>query len=43
MSWSTRLISLEIGAGFSIFDSISFLLKLKFLLKKKDILKDFKT
>ena len=43
MSWSTKFISLKLCVGFSIFDSVSPLLKLLFLLNKKHILFDFKT
>ena len=41
MSWSTRFISLKVCVGFSIFDSVSFLLKFIFLFKKKHELFDF--
>ena len=34
MSWSTRLVSLKLCVGFPIFDSVSFLPKLIFLLNK---------
>ena len=34
MSWSTRFVSLELPQGFSIFDSVSFLLKFIFLFNK---------
>ena len=34
MSWSTRLISLKLCVGFSIFDSVLFLLKFVFLFNK---------
>ena len=34
MSWSTRLFSLNMFVGFSIFDLVSFLLKFKFLFNK---------
>ena len=42
-SISTRCDSLELCAGFSIFDSISFLLKLAFFFNKIHGLYDFKT
>ena len=42
MSWSTRLISLKLCVGFSIFDSVSFLLKFIFLFNKMHGLFDFK-
>ena len=35
MSWSTRFVSLKLCVGFSIFDSVSFLLKFIFLFNKK--------
>ena len=34
MSWSTRFVSLKLGLGFSIFDSVPFLLKFIFLFNK---------
>ena len=43
MSWSTRFISLKLCVGFSIFDSVSFLLKFIFLFNKMHGLFDFKT
>ena len=43
MSWSTRFISLNLCVGFSISDSISFLLKYIFLFHKTHGLFDFKT
>ena len=42
MSWSTRFVSLKLCVGFSIFDSVSFLLKFIFLFSKKHGLFDFK-
>ena len=42
MSWSTRLVSVELCVGFFIFDSIPFLLKFIFLLNKMQRLFDFK-
>ena len=42
-SWSTWFISLKLCVGFSIFDSVSFLLKFIFLFNKKHGLFDFKT
>ena len=41
-SWSTRAISLKLCVGFSIFDSVSFLLNVIFLLNKKHTLFDLK-
>ena len=38
MSWSTRFLSIKLCIGFSIFDSVSFLLKFKFLFKCMDFL-----
>ena len=43
MSWSTKFIFLELCVGFSIFDSVVFLLKFIFLFNKKHGLFDFKT
>ena len=43
MSWSTRLFFIKLCVGFSIFNSISFLLKFSFLLIKMHGLFDFKT
>ena len=43
MSWSTRFVSLKLCMGFSIFDSVSFLLKFIFLFNKMHRLFDFKT
>ena len=43
MSWNTRFISLKLCVGFSIFNSVSFLLKLIFLFNKRHGLLDFKT
>ena len=43
MSWSTRFVSLKLCVGFSIFDSVSFLLKFIFLFNKMHGLFDFKT
>ena len=40
---STKFVSLKLCVGFSIFDSISFLLKFIFLLNKKHELFDFKS
>ena len=34
MTWRTKLVSLKLGVGFSIFDSVSFLLKFLFLFSK---------
>ena len=34
-SWSTRFVSMKLFAGFSIFDSVSFLLKCIFFSNKK--------
>ena len=42
-SWSTKFISLKLCLGFSIFDSVSFLLKFIFLFNKLHGLFDFKT
>ena len=42
MSWSTSFVSLKLGVGFSIFDSVLFLLKFLFLFNKMDGLFDFK-
>ena len=42
MSWSTRFVSLKVCVGFSIFYSVSFLLKFIFLFNKKLELFDFK-
>ena len=42
-SWSTRFVSLKLCVGFSIFDSVSFLLKFIFLFNKMYGLFDFKT
>ena len=41
MSWSTRLASLKLCVGFSIFDSVSFLLKFIFLFGKMHGFFDF--
>ena len=41
MSWSTRFVSVKLCLGFSIFDSVSFLLKLIFLFNKMHGLFDF--
>ena len=43
MSWSTRFVSVKLCVGFSIFDSVSFLLKFVFLFNKMHGLLDFKT
>ena len=43
ISWSTRFISLKPCVAFSIFDSVSFLLKLIFLFNKMHQHFDFKT
>ena len=43
MSWNTRFVSLKLCVGFSIFDSLSFLLKFIFLFNKMHELFDFKT
>ena len=43
MSWSTRFVSLKLCVGFSIFDSVSFLLKFIFLFNKMHGLLNFKT
>ena len=43
VSWSTMFVSLELRVGFSILDSILFLLKLIFLFNKKHGFFDFKT
>ena len=43
MSWRASFVSLKLCVGFSISDSISFLLKLIFLLNKMQGLFDFKT
>ena len=43
MSWYTRFISLKLCVGFSIFDSVSLLLKFIYLFNKKHVLFDFKT
>ena len=43
MSWRAKLVSLKLGVGFSIFDSVSFLLKFIFLFNKMDDLFYFKT
>ena len=43
MSWSTRFVSLKLCMRFSIFDSVSFLLKFIFLFNKMHRLFDFKT
>ena len=37
MSWSTKLVSLKLCVGFSIFDSVLFLLKFILLLKNVTI------
>ena len=42
MSWSTRFASLKLWVGFSIFDSVLFLLKFMFLFYKMHGLFDFK-
>ena len=41
--WSTSFVSLKVGMGFSILDSVSFLLEFIFLLNKKHGLFDFTT
>ena len=43
MSWSTRFVSLKLCVEFSIFDSVSFLLKFIFLCNKMHGFFDFKT
>ena len=43
MNWSTRFVSLKLCVGFSIFDSVSFLLKFIFLFNKMHGFFDFKT
>ena len=43
MSWSTWFVSLKLNVIFSIFDSVSFLLKFIFLFHKMNELFDFKT
>ena len=43
MSRSTTFVSLKMWVGFSIFNSVLFLLKLVFLLDEKYGLSDFKT
>ena len=43
MSWNTRLVSLKACVGFSILDSVSFLVKFRFLLNKKHGLFAFET
>ena len=43
MSWSKRLVSLKLCVGFSIFDSVSFLLKFLVLFHRMQGLFDFKT
>ena len=42
MSWSTKFVSLKLCVEFSIFDSVSFLLKFIFLFNKMHRLFDFK-
>ena len=42
MSWSTRFVSLELFVGFSILDSVSFLLQFTSLFNKMHGLFDFK-
>ena len=42
MSWSTRFVSLKLCVGFSVFDSVSFLLKFIFLFNKMHGLFDCK-
>ena len=42
MSWSTRFVSLKLCVGFSIFDSVSFLLKFIILFNKMHGIFDFK-
>ena len=43
MSWSTKFVSLKVCLGFSIFDSVSFLLKFVFMFYKVHGLFEFKT
>ena len=43
MSWSTWFVSLKLCMGFSIFNSVSFLLRFVFLFNKMHRLFDFKT
>ena len=43
MSWSTRFLSLKLCVGFSLFDSVSFLLNFIYLFNKMYGLFDFKT
>ena len=43
VSWSTRFVSRKLCVGFSIFNSVSFLLKFIFLFSKMHGLFDFKT
>ena len=43
LSWSIKFVSLKLCVGFSIFDSVSFLLKFIFLFNKMHGLFDFKT
>ena len=43
MNWSTSFVSLELCVGFSIFDSVSFLLKFIFLFSKMHGFFDSKT
>ena len=42
ISWRTKFVSLKLLVGFSIFDTMSFLLKFIFLLNKMHGLFDFK-
>ena len=43
MSWSLSFVPLKLCVGFSMFDSLSFLLKFIFFFKKIDGRFDFKT
>ena len=43
MVWSTRLVSLKLCMGFSLIDSVSFLLNFIFLFNKMHGFFDFKT
>ena len=43
MSWSKRFVSLKLQVAFSIFDSVSFLIKFIFLFNKMHGIFDFKT
>ena len=42
MSWSTRFVNPKVCVGFSIFDSVLYFLRFKFLFNKKHGLFDFK-